>query len=224
MATFTGTIKEFHDYFGPRIRNVVNGITRKHRLAHNGVCEFCSNKAELQSAHVHGKDRRTIIEAALKPFETPSGEVACDLTDIESKIIDAHMPIEDTFKFICHPCHVKYDSNNSSPVSTGGKQHERKPDSPEFTKISRIQLWAQRPHQANHKFIRAYLSLEKAGCIDYDSFKKKCIEEYQINGFDGHFASLKTDAGNSHGAVFYEKRGQVLMWQRVRDEVRVYFK
>lgn len=222
MATFTGTTKEFHDYIGPRIRNLVNGITRKHRLARNGVCEFCSNKAELQSAHVHGKDRRSIIETKLNTFKTLNGEVTCDLEIIESLIIEAHMPIDDAFKFICHPCHVRYDSNYLVPGTTS-KLYKNKSGLPEFAKLSRIKLWAQRPHQANHKFICAYLTLEELGDIDYQSFRNKCVDDYQIKGFDGHFASLKTDSGNSHGAVFYEEKGHVMMWPRVRDEVRLYF-
>lgn len=224
MAKFIGTVKEFHDYFGPRIHNIVNGITRKHRLAKNGICEFCGSHAELQSAHVHGKDRRTIIESVLKPLTNLNGEVACEIEVVEQQIIAAHMPIEETFKFICHPCHVKYDADES-PTKIG--EGVRKPGvlvQPDFTKLNRIKLWATRPHQINHKFIRAYLCLEQPNGVFLETFKKECIEKFQIRGFQGHFASLKTDAGNSHGAVFYEDQGRVFMWPTVRKEVESYFK
>lgn len=224
MAKFIGSLKEFHDYIGPRIRNVVNGITRKHRLEKGGICEFCGKSAELQSAHVHGKDRRSIIESVLKPLTNSNGEIACDIGNVEEKIICAHMPIEDTFKFICHPCHVEYDSSGVKDTSCKKMIKSVNLDKPGFTKIGRIRLWANRSHQANHKFIRAYLNLERPEGIPFDVFKKECTERYGITGFNGHFASLKTDAGNSHGTVFYEDHGKVYMWPTVRQEVKEYFR
>ena len=86
MATFIGTIKEFHDYIGPRIRNIINNFTRKHRQSQNGICEFCGKKAELQSAHVHGRDRRTIIEEILKQHTDDNQLISCSIEEVEQEI------------------------------------------------------------------------------------------------------------------------------------------
>jgi hypothetical protein len=65
MAKFIGTVQEFHHFIGPKIRNSVNLAARNHRNRVGGVCQECGQKAELQSAHVHGRGRRTMIEAIL---------------------------------------------------------------------------------------------------------------------------------------------------------------
>lgn len=224
MATFTGTTKEFHDFIGPRIRNVINNFTRKSRLSRNGVCEFCGQKAELQSAHVHGRDRRTIIETVLMPYSDENGLIKCIIESVEKEILQAHEPIGKTFKFICHPCHVEYDSSNtrnSDSFNTGRQQTT--PITPEFTKISKIRLWASRPHQINSRIIKAFLKTEENGETSYALLKKTCEEEFSIEGFESHFASMKTDKGNSHGAVFYEVGNNVRIWDRVRSEIETYF-
>ncbi len=65
MANFEGTVQEFHHFFGPRIRNAINNFTRNHRKNLNGICEECGSEKELHSAHIHGSDRRMIIENVL---------------------------------------------------------------------------------------------------------------------------------------------------------------
>jgi len=66
MARFEGEMQEFHDFVGPRIRNKINTFVKKHRKAKNGICEECREHAILDSAHVHGKGRRKIIESVLE--------------------------------------------------------------------------------------------------------------------------------------------------------------
>ena len=224
MATFNGTIKEFHDYIGPRIRNVINNLTRKPRQQKNGVCELCGKKAELQSAHVHDRDRRTIIESALIPHTDGKGQITCSIENVELEILEAHEPIEETFKFICRQCHVEYDSSNTNNTSTSNRRSASAPQTPEFSKISRIKLWAKRPHQINSKIVSAYLRLSENGDVSYPSLKSMCIDEYSIERFDSHFASMKSDKGNSHGAVFYVDGEKVEIWGRVREEIDAYFR
>src|SRR5580692_9185630 len=109
MATFKGTIREFHAYLGPRIRNAVNLYARRERLARGGVCEDCGRAGQtLQSAHVHGKGRRTIIEAVLSDYAVEEG-VRCDLAAVEKKVLDTHGPVADAFKFLRDDCHRRYD-------------------------------------------------------------------------------------------------------------------
>ena len=224
MAKFIGTVEEFHRFIGPKLRNAVNGITRNHRKERNGICEACESTSELHSAHVHGRERRDIVEVELKCFLDENGLVSGNLEEIESRILVAHLPIEHTFKFICHACHVRYDSKSSFQPQRSSELHMQPIliDS-DFQKLSRIKLWSRRPQQANHKIVRSFLQLERNGEVEYSHLKRYCTETLRISGFDGHYASMKTDAGNAHGKVFFNEGSRVKMWDRVRTEVILHF-
>ncbi|PHR24032.1 MAG: hypothetical protein COA36_15835 [Desulfotalea sp.] len=144
MAIFEGSIQEFHYFIGPRIRNAINNLTRKHRQNLKGICEGCGQKNELHSAHVHGRERRTIIETILKPY-IDSKIINCNIEEAENKILNAHLPIESCFKFLCHSCHVIYDSNvkatKHSKESTTLPNGQNK-ESEEIEKVRRkVPLW-----------------------------------------------------------------------------------
>ena len=64
MASFIGTNKEFRRYMGPRLRNLVQQITKSHK-AEISACEHCGTKENLESAHVHGRNRNDIIDLSL---------------------------------------------------------------------------------------------------------------------------------------------------------------
>lgn len=225
MANFEGTIQEFHHFLGPRIRNAVNNFTRTHRNQRDGICENCGEKKELHSAHIHGQDRRTIIQNILSSHMN-NGQVKCNIGEIEKEILTAHLPIENCFKFLCHVCHVAYDSNNN--FQTPQRASVSNNNSPEkFKKINRIKLWANRSSQDNHKIIMAYLHLEKNGAVSFSELKTLCSTRpnnpYYVEKFDGHYASMKTDKGNSHGTVFYDENGFVYIWPKVREEIKNHF-
>lgn len=223
MAKFVGTVQEFHHFFGPKLRNAINGITRNHRNQRNGICELCKTKAELQSAHVHGRERRAIIDQELRKFMDENGTVSCLLEEVESRILEAHAPIEHTFKFICQTCHTKYDSGVRQP-----KNGLKLPVNPlsiegDFPKLSRIKLWAVRPHQINHKIVCAFQLLQRNGEVEHSSLRRYCTENLHVSDFDAHYAALKTDAGNAHGKVFFNEGSKVKMWDRVQIVVDEHF-
>lgn len=224
MAKFIGTVQEFHHFIGPKLRNAINGITRNHRMQRNGICETCQSKSELHSAHVHGRERRAIIKMELKHFLDESGIVSGILEDIESRILMAHLPIEHTFKFLCHACHVRYDSKSLQSKNSLGPQMQSTLIDGDFPKLSRIRLWGRRPQQINHRIVRAFLQLERNGEVEYSNLRRYCTETLHISGFDGHYASMKTDAGNAHGKVFFNEGSKVKMWDRVRKQVNLHFK
>lgn len=220
MATFSGTLDEFHHFIGPRIRNRVNLLTKPYRKALDGGCQHCGKMVQLDSAHVLGKDRRTLIENALRLQDSAEGVFTVALQEIEQQIVQAHLPIESTFKFLCRKCHNDYDqtglkSDNASKPTETGRQ--------DFQKINRIELWSRRPNQINHKIIRAFLELDALGVVSTASFQAYCRDSYQIANFNAHFASLKTDTANSHGKVFYEQNGYVFLYDRVRSEIELHF-
>ena len=223
MAIFVGTIQEFHHFLGPKIRNAVNLLTRGHRLQRNGICEECSQSRELHSAHVRGSGRRYIIESVLLQHTNAIGIISCSIEQVEDEIVQAHQPVEQTFRFLCHSCHVRYDGEGRNEGENGIVEDGQVMIDGNFKKLARIELWAKRPNQYNHKIVRAFLSLERNGRVEYSAFKRYCAENLKVPGFDGHYASMKTYAGNSHGKVFYNEGSQVRMWDRVRKDVDKYF-
>jgi hypothetical protein len=223
MAKFIGSVEEFHDFIGPKLRNAINDMTRTRRKKRGGVCEICEKKAELQSAHVHGRDRRSLIEKVLLKYADDYGTIQCLLEEVETRILQAHLPIEETFKFLCQPCHTRYDSNRTQPESDLRSITETYIEA-DFPKLSRIRLWANRPQQINHRIIRAYLSLERNGEVELSALRQYCTENLHISNFDAHYASMKTDAGNAHGKVFFNEGSKVKIWHRARKYIDEYFK
>lgn len=226
MARFVGSVQDYHHFLGPRIRNVVNQAAAPARKSQNGVCEHCGEHAELQSAHVHGRDRRMLIEGVLANYTRADGFVDIDIEDVERQVIDAHMPIRETFKFMCAKCHRAYDAGTTQrgPARRRAKAADRQAsDNGEFPKLGRVELWAGRPLQDNHRIIRAFLDLEQSGDVYLTVFREYCERELGMSGFAGKYASLKTDAGNSYGRVFFDDGDVVRMWPIVRAEVDRYF-
>lgn len=113
MASFIGTRKEFKRYIGPRLRNLVNILTKNHRV---GIanCNHCGAKERLESAHVRGRERNQIIDALLEGF-THNEIITIDLEILERKFVAEHDPIEKTILILCRDCHVKYDALTDSP-------------------------------------------------------------------------------------------------------------
>lgn len=107
MASFTGTKEEFHRYIGPRLRNVVQQITKK-RKTENSVCEHCSAEDELEAAHVKGKERKDIIDRILKE-STTGGIYTVELGTFEDRFKEEHQPLEKSILLLCGACHRKYD-------------------------------------------------------------------------------------------------------------------
>lgn len=110
MARFIGTEEEYVKFVGPRIRNRIQTLTKKERTKRNGICDHCGKKAELQSAHQHGNDRKTLIAEVLGEYK----KGACFdvyLEECEEKIMESHKYIDKVFHFLCPECHKKYDNH-----------------------------------------------------------------------------------------------------------------
>jgi hypothetical protein len=113
MASFVGKNKEFRRYIGPRLRNLVQQFTKSHK-AKVSACEHCGSKENLESAHVHGRDRNEIIDLILKDY-TNNGVATLDIEKFEDRFKDEHFPLERSILILCQPCHKNYD--NSVPVN-----------------------------------------------------------------------------------------------------------
>ena len=115
MATFTGTIAEFHKYIGPMIRNHIQYITRKHKKELGYICQHCKEKKVLDAAHIDGKKRRTLINNVLNRYLTDE-VIIINIQDIINQIMEEHQPIESCFLFICHKCHFIYDEKSDKSL------------------------------------------------------------------------------------------------------------
>lgn len=108
MASFIGTTKEFRRFLGPRLRNLVQQFTRKHK-AEVSACEHCGGQDHLESAHVHGRDRNEIIDLILNEYIN-SGIATLDIDQFEERFKEQHQPLEKSILILCRSCHRRYDS------------------------------------------------------------------------------------------------------------------
>lgn len=123
MASFTGTNTEFRRYIGPRLRNLVQQFTKKHK-GKISACEHCGSTENLESAHVHGRNRNEIIDLVLAN-KTPNGTVTVDLGEFEEQFKLEHQPLEKAILILCHSCHKKYDSNKSTSHRDPSESNEQ---------------------------------------------------------------------------------------------------
>ncbi|WP_114189357.1 hypothetical protein [Microvirga aerophila] len=204
MATFEGTVQDFHHYLGPKIRNAVNVFAKRARKARKGACEHCNGTfQELDSAHVHGKGRRIIIEEVLSQFQNPSGAVRCDVGAAEKEILAKHSPITDVIKFLCKRCHGEYD--RSPGIEPPPRNHGASPLSDGCDEL--IEAVAIELHffPADEAVFKAQLIKEKkAYFVLYNNDGSATpIKEWNAANF--------TDASNLRGNIF---TGQLRRWRK----------
>ena len=115
MAVFIGTNQEFRRYIGPRLRNLVQYITKRHK-ALIGACEHCGSHDSLESAHVHGRERNEIIDDLLGPL-TVEGVCRVEVEQFENDFKAEHNPLEKSILILCKSCHRKYDASSVGRIS-----------------------------------------------------------------------------------------------------------
>lgn len=122
---FKGTFQAFLRYIGPFCKNYVNSIAKSARAKHEGICEYCGNKAVLDSAHKDGEDRPLIIQKILENnFKKSENYYEVDILTFEKIFKESHMPVEDHIFFLCKKCHTEYD--RGTKISTADILAKRK--------------------------------------------------------------------------------------------------
>ena len=112
MVKFIGTIEEYHKFIGPRIRNVIQAMTKRRKKQLNHICQYCKQTKELEAAHIKGKTRKNIIGSILNKYIADKESlIQIDLKEIEDRVIEAHKPIDKYFLFLCAKCHIEYDGS-----------------------------------------------------------------------------------------------------------------
>jgi len=114
MASFVGSREEFKRYIGPRLRNLVQQLTKQHKMA-IGRCQLCGDTELLEAAHIHGRTRGKIIDKILNDY-TNNNIVTIDLADFETHFRNEHHVIDETILILCKRCHKQYGSIRISQV------------------------------------------------------------------------------------------------------------
>ncbi len=219
MAKFVGTNVEFRRYIGPRLRNLIQQITRKHRDS-IGACEHCGVTKELESAHVQGRDRNEIIDLVLLPF-TSAGTVVVDMIAFEEAFKAEHQPLEKSILILCRKCHREYDgltnaiklgqttSNTSNQPITSSKGRQLLPISlePSDPALFKIQLLVHRLAE-----ISVY--------YDNDQVEKKDWNAQRFNLGSDVFRNLRSRPEFRSGK--WEARGIMKVHVRVKPSPRRY--
>lgn len=164
MASFVGTKEEFKRYVGPMLRNLVQQLTRKHKLE-VGQCEHCGTTETLEAAHIHGKDRGTIIDKILNNY-TNNNVVTIDLGNFEQHFRKEHKIIDETILILCKSCHTKYDSQHiieapqttQSKKSSTQKSKENSPDKNSSDKLKEKRLFSNQEIQLKISKVAQQLS------------------------------------------------------------------
>jgi len=180
MASFIGTNKELRRYIGPRLRNLVQQITKNYKTD-VAACEHCGNNENLESAHVRGRDRNEIIDLLASEYTT-NEIVTIDLGVFEEKFRAEHQPIEKSILILCRPCHKKYDAKKQSvpqiqPVVNGTTQSS--PDSAIDNDLLPITLAPS--NLANFK--RELLVSKKAEIQSYYSDGRVVVKPWNVSRF-----------------------------------------
>ncbi len=112
MAELICSIKDYHKFIGPRVRNFIQSMTKKRKKELDSICQMCNKKKELEAAHIHGNGRKDIIDKLLEKYFIDKDKqlIKINLSDFENELKEAHKPIDKYFKFLCSSCHKKYDS------------------------------------------------------------------------------------------------------------------
>lgn len=114
MAYFIGTEKDFKRYIGPILRNLVQQITKDYRRQ-IGKCQLCGTTHDLEAAHVHGKDRNTIISNLLESYKAGS-EYIVSLSEFEKQFRSHHAQVEESILILCKQCHYEYDKGHGGLI------------------------------------------------------------------------------------------------------------
>ncbi len=222
MSEFSGDLKSFHDYVGPRIRNKINVVTKKIKDSKKRICEHCKEEKDLESAHIHGIGRRDIIEKVLINY-TKNGKISGELKLIENEIIKAHYPLEQAFIFICRSCHRVYDRKCPTVKVRRMKTASKNKESAKG-KLNKIMMWSKRPHQKNSQIIACYIEkLNKDRFVTKVNLELACLPFMSSKQFLANFNSMKTNSGNNHGQIFYEIDELVYFHSDARKEIEKFW-
>lgn len=168
MAYFIGTEKDFKRYIGPILRNLVQQITKDYRRQ-IGKCQQCGTTHDLEAAHVHGKDRNTIISNLLEGYKAGS-EYIVSLSEFEKQFRSHHSQVEEAILILCKQCHYEYDKGH-------GIQQEDQSIQPELIS-SKTEFVSSTPRSSQSVRIYSNSEIQSEICEVLKNFSKAELEYY----------------------------------------------
>jgi hypothetical protein len=226
MANFIGTEEDFIIYIGPRIKNLINQITRKDRDVTNGICQHCGKKSELDSTYKHGKDHNVLIKMALKDFDK-GPYIDVDLMQFEELFINFHQPVSETILFLCRECREKYDGEDEFYIMRNKKNKSEQylntnlNNNAEYKEtqkvLGRLDRWFYNRSQINSKILYAFINLYRKnnGNVDVHNLKT----ESGVDTFYTNFTQMKNFGEKNHGKVFEQYGCHVYLWEPIEKIV-----
>lgn len=128
--TFVGSKEEFVKFIGGYCRNKVLNLTRaeKKKL---GVCQTpsCRKRTTLEAAHIHGRERITIINEILDNYINSDNLVEINLNDFERLFVEEHTPISKSIIVLCKDCHRAYDNKKDIIEDESESEEQNDPQS-----------------------------------------------------------------------------------------------
>ena len=210
---FEGDFSKFNHYIGPRLKNIIPPLTRVYKIK-VGKCEHCNNKdIELDAAHRHGYERKTIIKDILSSYKINDKSYKVDLDTFEKIYKERHTNLPNIFLILCKTCHHKYDnlhtkekldytpSLNTTPkdsnVTTGVLEKEDNTEQKEKIKIG---IYAQdlfKDLLLNNKLSNSEINLLQD--------KSYCSKTFKSSGFEVLRKSSLTSSDKSGRSRYYSK-------------------
>ena len=204
MAKFEGSLDDFHILVGPKIRNDVATITKKTKNELNSICQHCSEKRELDAAHIHGRSRKDIIKIVLEPYKIDDDTYSVpNLHKIITEIKVEHLPVRDNFYFLCKECHKKYDDSNKTTKIVRNEDLQSHPVSPNTLNTD---VLPQEGEEFTEKQLYEKFQVRNSGGIR-PTVKNKAI--ILINSFfSEHMGGYKDHGDEKEGFVYYVGEGE----------------
>jgi len=234
MASFVGTNKEFRRYIGPRLRNLVQQFTKNHKVEIS-VCEHCGSSENLESAHVHNRDRNKIIDVILNEH-TYNNVATVDIDLFEKRFKEEHYPLEQSILILCRNCHKKYDSiaelSNAKPPEIFPKASqllsEKRAEESTKTSSSRgleygevqkvrrkVPRWFRHSQQINSRILVTFLNLKNNNIYVTPTILQESCRG--IDDFSGNYNQMKNFGEKNHAKVFEEIGNEIKLWDPVKD-------
>jgi hypothetical protein len=213
MATFTGTLDEFHKFIGGYCRNKVQSLSKNY-VRQKGRCEGegCSHTENLQAAHITGKERPILIANILANFKEGDDFFNVDLEQFEEMYIEAHQPIEKVIKVLCKDCHRKYDNTGKTGTAT---QNIHKENS-ETTNLS--EAIGSDIGVISQTILR---ELSENNTLSSTEIEKLCNKEYSIATLGLHFPAL-VKYNNDDSVAFVMSRRSHKKYRRYYKDVYIF--
>jgi hypothetical protein len=133
---------------------------------------------------------------------------------IENKIIE-----DKILSIIANSKILNKELENLKENKKKSKKNKNELEKIEIEKVKRkVPLWLKKQNQYNYKILKAFMELSHNGKHSINIISLERFSSIKDpKKFLSHYNLLKTISEKNHGKVFSEKKGQVELWEPVKD-------